>query len=87
MKILRIKQAIQIGETPSIDIFNLPCVESLITDPLRFESIYGFYYKVRIQDDVVTAVTGDWICEDENGNWGVLDSNEYKLYFTKHETK
>lgn len=87
MKIIGIKQAVLVGKTPSMDVFNLPCVACLIKDPKKLVSDYGFYYKVDTPDERIAAFTGDWICKCEDGKWRVLDSSEYNLYFTKHETK
>ena len=77
MRLLKIKQALQVGKLPSMDIFNLPCVISL-EKALADKST--FFYIILSVNHKRVAVPGDWVCEDENGTWVVLSDSEYKRY-------
>ena len=81
MRQLNIKQALQVGKQPSMDIFNLPCVISL-EKALANNSI--FFYFIMSGDHKRIAITSDWICEDENGLWIVMKDYEYKSYIEEY---
>ena len=64
---MKYQKAIQITRHIE-DIFNLPCVRSII--------------KLYLTDDFVVHLTdgsiaskGQWLCEDSLGNWHVKDNN------------
>ena len=53
----------------SPDIFKLPCVTSAYKTMTQ-----GIRYHV----EYMIAKPSDWICKDENGEWLVLDDEEYQ---------
>jgi len=81
MTIKNFKQAIHVGNTPSMDVFQLPCITALRKGACNI----GFFYETTTDD--VIACPGEWICEDQDGNWHVLSETLYNHYINKHETK
>ena len=69
---MRYKQAIQIGDNVT-DIMRLPCVYSC-----RKEADGGLCYLFYDWDEYVEARQSDWLCEDYDGRWYLLNDKEYK---------
>lgn len=80
---MRYKQAIQIGDNVT-DIMKLPCVISAHKNAVGHESF--IYYKLFgdtitsmfAWGETITAYSGDWLCEDYDGRWYLLNDHEYK---------
>lgn len=80
---MRYKQAIQIGSNVT-DIIKLQCVISAHKNAVVHESF--IYYKLFgdtitsmfALGETVIAYSGDWLCEDYDGRWHLLNDKEYK---------
>ena len=74
-------QSILIGDRISHTVFSLPCVMSA-----RKDADGKFYYTLfgdTITDlfrwgDTIVAFPGDWLCEDYDGRWHLLNDAEYQ---------
>lgn len=53
------------------DVFRLPCVSGVRKDIFGavFFDLYGF---IMHDGESVSAVKGDWLCEDSEGKWSVV---------------
>lgn len=79
---MKFKQAIQIGSNVT-DIMKLPCVlgamKKMYDPPVIYYILFGDTITKRVQwVETVTAYTGDWLCEDYDGRWYLLNDKEYK---------
>ena len=72
----KFKQCVRIGRNVT-DIFNLPCVIEVqkMVNGKPLYSIAAMNEHGKPIEDV--AETGDWLCQDCNGGWQVLDETEY----------
>lgn len=80
---MKFKQAIQIGDNVT-DIMKLRCVSYVSKNPAIIKGRYYYYlypgfmwdYKEDLSHNYI-ARTGDWLCEDYNGDWHILNNKEY----------
>ena len=72
----KFKQCVRIGRNVT-DIFNLPYVIEVqkMVNGKPLYSIAAMNEHGKPIEDV--AETGDWLCQDCNGGWQVLDETEY----------
>ena len=80
---MRYKQAIQIGDNVT-DIMRLPCAicaekhivgnKSFINYKLFGDTITSMF----AWGETIIAYSGDWLCEDYDGRWHLLNDKEYK---------
>lgn len=84
---MRFKQAIQIGDNVT-DIMRLPCIRGAFkypfNEPYNRFPLRGHHPK---KDEIIYclrlgavddfAQKGEWICEDYNGDWHILNNKEY----------
>lgn len=76
---MRIKQSIHIEGKSIDDILRLPCVKSC--EKTAVAGIYKFrFFAVMMAHPapLQSAWTGDYLIEDENGKWHVLNEDLYK---------
>lgn len=79
---MKYKQAIQIGDNVT-DIMKLPCVlgarKKTYNPAVIYYILFGDVITKRVQwGETVKAYTGDWLCEDYDGRWYLLNDKEYK---------
>lgn len=62
------KQKIKIEGKNISDIFNLPCLHAI----MKMKNAYGdFQVVIHKNGRLDYASVGDWLVEDESGNWSV----------------
>ena len=83
MKFIR---AIQLPDRVSQTVFDLPCVFGVTKNTNKekdgevewcLQQIF-ICNRVSAYSNICFAYAGEWLCEDENGNWYVFTDEEYK---------
>ncbi len=69
-------KAVQIGSNVT-DIMNLPCVQSCMKANDR-HGMEWLIYRVKCGSHVELAEETDYICQDQQGGWHVLDKEMYR---------
>lgn len=88
-RVHKFRFAIQIGDNVT-DIFKLRCVSFISKNPPICGPHFHLYpglmwdYKEDLSHRHV-AHKGDWLCEDENGEWHILNDKEYKEHGKEEE--
>lgn len=65
------EQKIQVAVKNWAEIFNLPCVEHIEITSCEVGGI-----RVGLYGELKPALAGDWIVEDDNGNWHIEKGGE-----------
>lgn len=76
MKKQEYRQEIRIGRNVTA-IMNLPCVFSCHKD--ADGNLVYLLYDWDNDGNYIEARVGDWLCEDTEGLWSVINNNDYKL--------